>query len=113
MKYQLHGAQSIPFQPPLDYYGGIFGGPSVTPRQGIFKVHFAMPEWVRRDNTIGGPMDLRENLPDRCIRPGGLPTVGLRDVDEATIIGSNTMRSPWVWAGIIGLSALALLSMGR
>ncbi len=110
-KLELYGDQVIPFQKPLTYGGGIFGGPGVSPRMGIFKVHYAMPEWVRRDNTIGGPMDLRENLPDRCIRTGGLRTVGLRDVDQASILGASTLRSPWVWAGIVGLSIWALATV--
>ena len=111
-KLQLYGAQSVPFAKPLTYAGGIFGGPTrPTPRQGIFKVHFSMPDYVARDNTIGGPLDLRENLPDRCIRASGLPVVGLRDIDEASILSTGTLRSPWVWAGIIGLSIWALATV--
>lgn len=78
--YELHGAGRVPFPDALAFGGGVFGGPQIPiERAGIFVDHWPLPAGMWHDNTIGGPLNLGTNLPDRCIRESGQPVVGLAD----------------------------------
>ena len=54
---ELHGAGRVPFPTPLQFPGGVFGGPPLPiERAGIFKVHWALPSDQWHDVTIEGPL---------------------------------------------------------
>lgn len=104
--YELHGAGRVPIpKTPLGYRGGIFGGPPLPiERSGMFVDHWALPQGMWHDNTIGGPLPyLGNNLADRIIRTSGQPVVGLAGLGQPVALGDvGGLVLPAIIGGVLG-----------